>query len=116
MEKDIPAGVGRLGGLPVFGLGILVLAVGGIAGVTASLVFDLLDDDYDAQLVELSLAVLASDYDPADDNEARVRRYALDALEKATGTELSDAERNSWLRGTDQLLPASMCVAPEASG
>ena len=116
MEKDIPLGVGRMGGMPVFGLGILVLVVGGVAGVAASLVYDLLDDDYDSELVELSHAVLASDYDPEDDNMARLRRFALDALEKTTGATLSGEERDRWLSGNDALLPASMCVAPETSG
>lgn len=116
MTDDIPAGVGRLGGSPVFTLGILVLLLGGIAGVAASLVHEWLDDDYDAELVALSLAILADDYAPQSGETMRLRQYALDALEQATGAALSDAERDRWLAGREQLLPAGLCVAQDSTG
>ena len=112
MADDLPAGVGRLGGSPVFGCGIVILLAGAIAGITASLVVVWLDEDYDAELVELSVAILSGDYAPRADEAARVRQFALDALERATGATLTDADRAQWLEGSEPLLPAGLCAAP----
>ncbi len=110
MSDPIPAGVGRYGGSPVFLLGILVLAAGTVAGITASLFVEWLEDDYDAELVELSVAILAETYEPDNSDTYRIRQFALDALERATGTDIPQADRESWLTGEMQALPAGFCA------
>ena len=87
---------------------ILAALIGGAASLGAGyLTFMNTDRGHDLKMVEISLSILRGESEAEKSTMART--FALRALEKYSGVQLSDAEFSAWVSGgTVPFVPTSL--------
>ncbi|EEX09519.1 hypothetical protein SL1157_1559 [Ruegeria lacuscaerulensis ITI-1157] len=54
--------------------------------------------EIDLELAKLSLTILAGEYEDNVENSLPARKFALNALERGTGVEIPEADKDTWAR------------------